>query len=218
METTQQEKAAEAFRLALNRRIAEGKRGTVTRLAELLDTTRGTISRWASGSLKNEKVPYPVMAKRLSALGIDPSMYFWDDAADEGQYTNVPWLDATLSMGGGGLETAKSVNTHLAFRTDWLRSKGLIKGMVVVNASGDSMEPTIPDKSIVLINELDTRPVNNGIFFVCYEQFIFLKRLRVDKGGHVTHLISDNGGYEMPLAPVSYFEIVGRALWFGKEL
>jgi SOS-response transcriptional repressor LexA len=133
-------------------------------------------------------------------------------------YSKVPWLEAVASMGGGSVETSRALTAHLAFRTEWLRSKGSLQGMVVINASGDSMSPTIPDGAVVLVNENDKRPVNNGIFFVCCGEELFLKRLKTDRSGRVTHLVSDLDGWEKAVDPAEYFEIIGRALWYAREL
>lgn len=187
-------------------------------IARTLGVNRSAIFKWLSGDLQGKRVSIDAMRRYFSRLGLDPAPYFGGDISEEAEYRRVPWLEATASMGGGSVQTSKALTAHLAFRTDWLRSKGSLKGMVAINASGDSMSPTIPDRAVVLINEDDKRPVNNGIFFVCYGEEVFLKRLRVDRFGRVTHLISDLDGWEKPLDPVEYFEIIGRALWYGKEL
>lgn len=133
-------------------------------------------------------------------------------------YHQVPWLEATASMGGGSFEVSKEVKSHLSFRRDWLLSKGPIGSMVVVNVEGDSMSPTVPDGSIVLINESSTSPpVNNRVYLVCYRNEIFLKRLKV-RNNIVEALISDFDDSELPVQVGEYFEILGRAVWYGKEL
>lgn len=187
-------------------------------VARLLGKGRSTINNWLSGKRGGQRASLDEMLHYMTKLGIDPSPYFGGEDTQDDEYTRVPWLEATASMGGGSVETSKNVVAHLAFRTGWLRTKGRVGGMVVVNASGDSMGPTIPDRSVVLINEQDTTPVNNGVFFVCYGEDIYLKRLRVSKEGKVTHLISDSTGYAMPLEPDVYFEIIGRALWSAREI
>lgn len=204
----------------IKRIVAEKGRGGVTYVGKLLGVTRGTVSRWLSKDLQGKQVPYDKTVAIMQKLGLDPSEFF-DLGDKDSEYTKVPWLDAVASMGGGSVETSRSVNAHMAFRTDWLRSLGRLSGMVVVNASGDSMSPTIPDRAVVLINETDKTPENNAIFFVCYgngdNSQIYLKRLRV-KNGKVTHLISDFDGHEEELQSEEYFEIIGRALWYGRAL
>ncbi len=207
-----------AILAAIRQRISESGQSQSS-VARLLGRDRGTVHNWLSGKRGGVKASMDDMLFYMEKLGLDHSRYFGGEGAPgEEEYFKVPWLEATASMGGGSVETSRSVTAHLAFRADWLRAKGQTKGMVIVNASGDSMSPTIPDRAVVLVNERDTSPANNGIFFVCHGEEIFLKRLRVDKSGRVTHLVSDNSGHAMPLDPAAYFEIIGRAIWYGKEL
>ena len=39
-----------------------------------------------------------------------------------------------------------------------------------------------------------------------------------EQSGRVTDLVSDIDGWENPVDPDEYFEIIGRAIWYGKEL
>lgn len=217
MSTSKQREAWELFKKKILEESSQPK-SNQSKVAKRLGVHRTAVSKWLSGQLKGERISVDDMREYFTRLGLDPVPYFGGESTQDEEYSKVPWLEATASMGGGSVETSKSVTAHLAFRTDWLRTKGRLRGMVVVNASGDSMDPTIPDRAVVLINEQDTHPVNNGIFFVCYGEDIYLKRLRVDAAGRVTHLVSDGTGWAMPLEPEVYFEILGRAIWYGKEL
>jgi len=213
-----QEAAWSAFLGQLNKLYSEGK--TYEEIGEMTGTNKNVVWEWMKKDKGGQRVAYEVMRDRLRSVGLDPADFF-DIGPDGSEYTQVPWLEATASMGGGSVETSKSVKSHLAFRTDWLRDHGRLSGMVVVNASGDSMSPTIPDRAAVLVNESDKVPVNNAIFFVCYgnypESSIYLKRLRVDSG-KVTHIISDETGHAEEIKPDVYFEIIGRAIWYGRAL
>lgn len=75
----------------IKRRIETGPRGTVTELARLLQTTRGTVSRWAKGSLKGERMSYDKVCFMLEQLGLDAHVYF-------GTGGHQPW--ATPPLGG----------------------------------------------------------------------------------------------------------------------
>lgn len=139
---------------------------------------------------------------------------FLDDPA----YYQVPWLEARASMGGGSLEVSKEIKSYLSFRRDWLLSKGPIGNMVVVSVLGDSMSPTIPDGSVVLINEsINSPPVHNKVYLVCYRDELFIKRLKV-KDGLPVALVSDFDNSEVFIKKGEYFNIIGRAIWYGKDL
>ncbi|MDR0239660.1 MAG: hypothetical protein LBI88_05445 [Deltaproteobacteria bacterium] len=198
------------------RRIADTKgRGGVSHAGKLLGVTRGTISRWLSGALQGKRMPYDKTVDIMRALGLDPAPFF--DAQGQ-EYVQVPWMEAEASMGGGSTLISKRVVSHLSFRLDWILAKGNPKKMAIINAGGNSMEPTIPDDAIVLINEGKAHPpVNGKIYFVCHGEDLFLKRLKVCDE-RVVALISDNGNRENPVLPEDHFEILGQAVWFGKEL
>lgn len=258
-----QEQAWQAVVQALTERVKNNPRGELSAIANQIGATRGTVSRWISGSLKGRRIPYDKMIHIMEVLGIDPARYyghtpalahpgaqnmpvsaplhlnephatyasipaqtsssnaahiqFYPDITDDTDYYQVPWLEACASMGGGSLEVSREVKSYLSFRRDWLLSKGNVNRMVAISVEGDSMSPTVPDGSVVLINDAATIPVNNKIYFVCYKEEIFLKRLKV-KDGKVEALISDCDASEIKIKKGEYFNIIGRAIWYGKEL
>ena len=184
-------------------------------LARLLGVNRATIGRWLSAERGGKKASLDDMLTYMRRLGIDAAQYFGETASE---YIHVPWMEAEASMGGGSTVVNKTVISHLGFRADWLLAKGSPKNMAVINAHGGSMEPTIPDESIVLINEAKAYPpVNGKIYFVFHQGELFLKRLKV-RNGRVEALISDCDNSEIAVHEDDEFEIIGRALWFAKEL
>lgn len=167
--------------------------------------------------------PYGVDLSGRGVLGVptalsDKTPLFAPQYLDDPAYYQVPWLEARASMGGGSLEVSKEVKSYLSFRRDWLLSKGPIGNMVVVSVQGDSMSPAIPDGSVVLINEaVAAPPVNGKIYLVCYRDELFIKRLKV-KEGRAVSVVSDFDGSEVVIKNSEYFNIIGRAIWYGKDL
>ncbi|WP_428563436.1 MAG: XRE family transcriptional regulator [Solidesulfovibrio sp. DCME] len=136
--------------------------------------------------------------------------------AQQLQYTEVPLREATGSMGGGSTETGDRTLTYLSFRTEWIRSKGNPEYMTVIRAFGDSMEPTIPDGSVVLVDEGRRQFVKNKIYYLRYNGQMYIKRL-VDRDGHLC-VASDNDPNLLLVADADDFEIIGRCIWTAKEL
>lgn len=170
-------------------------------------------------SLREDGAPYGKQGAAPSGPGLlgEVSMFI-PQALDDPAYYQVPWLEARASMGGGSLEVSKEVKSYLSFRRDWLLSKGSVSSMVVVSVQGDSMSPTIPDGSVVLISEAAAGPlVDNKIYLVCYRDELFIKRLKV-RDGRATALVSDFDGSEIPIKKSEYFNVIGRAIWYGKDL
>lgn len=131
-------------------------------------------------------------------------------------YTEVPLREATASMGGGSTETGDRTLTYLSFRTDWIRSKGNPEYMTVIRAFGDSMEPTITDGSVVLIDEGRRQFVKNKIYYLRYNGQMYIKRL-VDAGGRLG-IASDADANVLLVSDADDFEIIGRCVWTAREL
>ena len=200
-------------------RVLLAEKGTTrAALAERMGVDRGTITKWLKGERKASQSTIETLVAYMRSLGMNLDDFFGGE--DQGSdYIQIPWLEATASMGSGSLEVSKEIISHLSFRADWLLGKGSPSKMAVINASGSSMEPTISDGSVVLIDESKiTDLVNGKIYFVCYGEEIYLKRLKVDGQGRALALISDRDASQLPLDPDIYFRILGRAIWTGKEL
>ena len=131
-------------------------------------------------------------------------------------YTEVPLREATGSMGGGSTETGTRALTYLSFRTEWIRSKGNPENMTVIRAFGDSMDPTIVDGSVVLIDEGRRQFVKNKIYYLRYNGQMYIKRL-VERDGHLA-IVSDNDPNAYLVSDADDFEIIGRCVWAAREL
>jgi SOS-response transcriptional repressor LexA len=131
-------------------------------------------------------------------------------------YTEVPLREATGSMGGGSTETGDRTLTYLGFRTDWIRSKGNPEYMTVIRAFGDSMEPTITDGSVVLIDEGRRQFVKNKVYYLRYNGQMYIKRLMERDGSLV--IASDNDPNVLLVSDADDFEIIGRCIWTARDL
>lgn len=131
-------------------------------------------------------------------------------------YTEVPLREATGSMGGGSTETGDRTLTYLSFRTEWIRSKGNPEYMTVIRAFGDSMDPTIADGSVVLIDEGRRQFVKNKIYYLRYNGQMYIKRL-VERDGRLA-IASDNDLNVLLVSDADDFEIIGRCIWTAKDL
>ncbi|MHC1790922.1 LexA family transcriptional regulator [Solidesulfovibrio sp.] len=136
--------------------------------------------------------------------------------AREGTYTEIPLREATASMGGGSTETGDRTLSYLSFRTEWIRSKGNPEYMTAIRAFGDSMEPTIADGSVVLIDEGRRQFVKNKVYYLRYNGQMYIKRL-VDAGGRLG-IASDSDNNLLLVSDADDFEIIGRCIWTAREL
>ena len=134
----------------------------------------------------------------------------------ESAYTEVPLREATGSMGGGSTETGTRAVTYLSFRTEWIRSKGNPEYMSVIRAFGDSMSPTIPDGSVVLVDESRRQFVTNKVFYLRLHGQMYIKRLAGSPPEIL--VVSDQGGESLPVRPGDDFEIIGRCIWTARDI
>jgi phage repressor protein C with HTH and peptisase S24 domain len=78
-----------------------------------------------------------------------------DLRSDDGSYAHIPLHEASLAAGGGFENGESVVIDYLTFRCDWLRRVRVSPdAAVLARIRGDSMQPTISDGDVVMI---DTR-------------------------------------------------------------
>ncbi|RYF35785.1 MAG: helix-turn-helix transcriptional regulator, partial [Comamonadaceae bacterium] len=89
-----------------------------------------------------------------------------------------------------------------------------------VDVIGHSMEPTIPDGAVILVNRANKEPRDRMVFALRVGDELFVKRLVNVKGEWLAR--SDNEDREqypdLPLSSYQDVEILGRALWMGARL
>lgn len=134
---------------------------------------------------------------------------------DKGEYAYIPLYDVEVSAGGGSLNDHEQVIARMAFLRSWLNKIGLHeKDLSAVRAHGDSMEPTITEGDMLLVDKSQRRPGGGHIYIMCVQGALVVKRLSVDPDGRV-RVISDNKIYPEATAALDQLDIVGRVVWAG---
>lgn len=129
--------------------------------------------------------------------------------------------DVEVSAGAGAIMASDEKPKYcLAFRKDWLQSRGLKeKDLYVVFARGDSMEPTISDGDSLLVNTAEKDPQDGHIYVIRSCEILWVKRIQRLLDGSLL-LISDNKIYPpMPLKldEASDVEIIGKVVNSSKN-
>ena len=124
--------------------------------------------------------------------------------------------DAAIAAGAGGSVDDEYLLSYVPFRDDWLRRHGLNPERCrVIEVLGDSMEPTIENGAVILVDFQRTTRRRDKIFAVRYADGPVVKRLRHDKDGW--WLDSDNVMY--PSMPwLRDAEVLGQVMWTGRTL
>lgn len=136
------------------------------------------------------------------------------------EFVHVDRARVAVSAGHGHLVFFEESDASLAFRSDFLRSRNLIaKDLVVVDVKGSSMEPTITDGAVLLVNRAEKEIVPNRVYAFRLDGELLVKRLR--RRGEMLVATSDNPAYPdvtIKTETSPDFEIIGRAVWMGGSL
>lgn len=136
-------------------------------------------------------------------------------------FTLVPRLDVEASAGAGALAPHEETVDYLAFQASWLSRKGINANFArVLTARGDSMEPSIRDGDVLLVDTSIDRVIDHAIYVVVYSGMVLVKRVQLMLDGSLV-LRSDNKNYSeqtVDAQDVSLLHIAGRVMWFGRSI
>lgn len=149
-----------------------------------------------------------------------------DDVSELGQdrYALVPQYDAKAAAGLGSENPHVEIRSTLAFKREWLRTKGAKDDqLIVIYAEGQSMWPTINDRDVLLIDRSRFEPVDGQVFVLAGCDGAIVKRLIQGPLGQWL-LRSDNEDKDKH--PDRFFfrsednehRIIGQVIWRGGDL
>ncbi len=198
-------------------------RGNATRdeMAARLGISRNTLARYEQG----ERLPdAAVLARVCAATGADAGWLLNGEAgvgALNDEFALVPLYSVEVSAGFGAEIDQEDPVSRLAFRHDWLSQMGLrATHVVAVTAKGDSMEPTLDDGDLLLVDTAQRTLVNDAVYVIRQESLLYVKRLqRLFDGG--VRINSDNTAYAPEVIPaerVRQLAVIGRVVWAGGRL
>jgi phage repressor protein C with HTH and peptisase S24 domain len=195
----------------------EAKSFKKTAFAKLVGVSNATATDWekASGDGGIKEITGPRLTKICEVLEITPRWLLSGIEPQVGHDFMPPdpraYRPVTVAhMDGPGVTTIKKVRLRLSagitgFQTDqenvdgnellvstqWVqRNKYDPERLVAIRVKGESMEPTLHEDDIVVINVADKKPVDGAVFAVNYEGEAVVKRFSRDAGDW--WLTSDN--------------------------
>ena len=120
--------------------------------------------------------------------------------------------EVRLAAGTGEVVFEESPEVSIAVAAEALASWARPERLTCVRAAGDSMEPTIHDGDLVVVDGGRSDPVDGHLFAVRTDAGLVIKRLRQSRGRWL--LTSDNRGHASH--PVSEDDrILGQVAWCG---
>ncbi len=192
---------------------------TPYRLAMAAKTTSTQIDRIRTGERQKFLMS---IGRILDAAGMKlvPA-----DGVAISEYAFVPRALARPTAGGGSLETSGETEGCLAFRREWLGRKTRTSpdSLRIMIVSGVSMQPTIDNGDIVLVDEgaQGKELIEGRVYVIRKGDDIYVKRYQ--KGVGELLFRGDNRATDYQDVIVrpgdeDGFAVIGRVLWAGKEL
>lgn len=201
--------------------------GGASRLAELSAVPLRTLNEYLAG----RKVPTERMVAIADAADVSVE---WlaagrgamarardsvtgDLTTPEG-FVLVPRYEVRAAAGAGAMVQSEQIVGYLAFKSDWLRIIGRsARNLVVIEATGDSMEGTIGHGDVMLVDRNDTQLKHGRIYALVYGGALVVKRIERRRDGSMV-IKSDNPTYAPETVTpeeVNDLHIVGEVVWAG---
>lgn len=208
--------------LAVNASTLIGEKSITGLRAEMkqagYDIGQGTLARIKKGETG---VRMESLQKFADYFNVELDTLLRGRVHEEDGYIQISCLSVEVGAGPGRANGVVERLGALQFRRDFLRAAGVSPlNAAVVSVAGASMEPTIRDGSILLLNRADKEPRNGSIYAFSSGGDMLVKRFQ--KVNDVWHAVSDNADKDehpdIVIDGKTEALIQGRAIWMGTKL
>lgn len=168
-------------------------------VADKIGVTEATVSRWESGDIANMKRNYII--RYAEALRVSPMFLLdaeeqascirsilKDKTKSSADQTKIP-LYSYVSAGRGALTSDSNIEGYVSLSNELVGTGDYF----ALRVRGDSMEPTICDRDIVIVRSQETANDGDTVVAVVNGDEGFVKRLMIEPSGIV--LASNNSSY-----------------------
>ena len=124
----------------------------------------------------------------------------------------------TGSCGCGAFINDLSCPDYIYLSRFWIKNilRASIQDLMIIFANGDSMEDTIQDGDMLLVDKTQREP-RNGVYLIRFHNELFVKRIQIL---HKVALKSDNPHYdpiEIETSDLDSIQIIGKVIWNGSK-
>ena len=193
--------------------IEERYNGNQTEFARAVGKAAAQVNQWMNG---HRNIGNGVASDIEKALDL-PRGWLDDEAAGlpaaQGRKIRIERIDMAGACGGGAIASDwPSLISSVEFPLEAVRRLFPGRdtgGLRLVDTRGDSMEPTIPELSAIIIDTRTAHFAGDGIYFFAYAGEMYTKRLQKTPSGIVA--LSDNPHYQaFTIDEDDRFRIVGK--------
>lgn len=137
-------------------------------------------------------------------------------------FVMVPRYDVRASAGHGAVVHSEQVVDHLAFREEWVRNALGVsqKDLALITVKGDSMEPTLSNEDLILVDMRSQSIGDNSIYVLRNDGQLLVKRVQRKLDGTLV-IKSDNAAYDPEVVDSKHaakLRVLGRVVWAGRRL
>lgn len=137
-------------------------------------------------------------------------------------FVQIPRYEVSASAGGGSLIHSEQIVDHLTFRADWVRNALGVSpsSLALINVKGDSMEPTLANGDVILIDMTLNGFDDNAVYVLRLNGTLLVKRVKRNFDGSVL-VSSDNTMYPPDTIKndvIDTLNVVGRVVWCGRRM
>lgn len=205
--------SAAAIAEAVRKEVA----GTVSTQAEALrEEIAGTVKA------ETQALRAQISRLRASADGLDdPSaivpVRFGHGFGEKQEDRHVELVQLDAAAGAGAEVLSENMAGTLAFCWEWMSRHGLVPRQCrVIGVKGDSMQPTLWDGGLVMLDYSRTEWKRKRIYVLNTSDGVVVKRAGEDEAGNWL-LVSDNKIYE-PVPFRDDTKIIGQVVWTSRTL
>lgn len=144
----------------------------------------------------------------------------WAQGLDK-DFVLVPRYDVQAGAGGGSLIHSEQIVDYLAFKTEWVQNVlgASINNLALISVRGDSMEPTLSNDDLILIDLRFNKIDDSAIYALNVEGLLLVKRIQIKLDGTAV-VKSDNAFYEPEIVTGDALQglyVIGRVVWIGRR-
>lgn len=137
-------------------------------------------------------------------------------------YVTIPRVMIDVSAGGGSIVSQEAEGESYYFRKAWIKDHlGVTPDdLRLLYVRGDSMEPTLQNNDMIMVDTTRKTPTPPGIFVLYDGMGLVAKRLEYITGDEKPRIriISDNPHYSAYERTVEETLVIGRVVWFAREM
>lgn len=137
-------------------------------------------------------------------------------------YILVPRYEVRASAGGGAMVHSEQIVDYLSFKAEWVRNSlgASARDLALINVKGDSMEPTLSNEDLILVDLRAHQVEDNAIYVLQLDGALLVKRLQRMFDSSVI-VSSDNAIYKPETIrgdAVKDLNVIGRVVWCGRRM